>query len=451
MVSFLSFVEKVKRQLQVIEEKNKDFNAFLFVRSKEDILSDALKIEEKIKNNTAGKLAGFTFGLKSNINIVGFPVNCASKVLENYIGSFNADVVERLLSEDALFIGMLNMDEFAAGGSGLHSAFKPAVNPFDKTRIAGGSSSGSAVSVSLGMVDFSLGTDTGGSIRNPASRCDVVGVKPSYGRVSRHGVIDLSMSLDQIGVFSKNVFLSGKVLEVISGYSENDATTEDVEVKNYSEKVFDVKNFNIKVLDISEMFISEEVKKVFFKSIEVLEKHFNKKFEVVKIPNFDLAVSTYYPLVYTEFFSATRRFDGRKYGKKIEDYAGEEVLRRIIAGSRIASVEDKHQFYRKSLAVKNFFTKYFETFFEKNDILLLPTVPNLARKIDEKVLPEEEYSEDSLTIPANLSGICAANFPVGFYNELPVGLQVYAGKLFEDKLFSFLFELEEIFKEKIRF
>ncbi len=444
-----SFVNKVKRQLEVIREKNSVFNAFLFLRSEEEILKDAEKIQKKIESGSAGRLAGFTFGLKSNINILGFPVNCASKVLEDYVGSFNADVVVKLLEEDALFFGMLNMDEFAAGGSGLHSAFSPAVNPFDKNRIAGGSSSGSAVSVSLGMVDFSLGTDTGGSIRNPASHCGVVGVKPSYGRVSRHGVVDLSMSLDQVGVFSKNVFLSGLVLEVISGYSENDATTVDVPVKVYSKKVFDVKNFNIKILDLSNVFVSEEVLKIFNLAVEKLESFFNKKFERVKIPNFDLAVSTYYPLVYTEFFSATRRFDGRKYGKKIEDFSGEEVLRRIIAGSKIASVEDENQFYRKSLAVKNFFTKFFDSFFKENDILLLPTVPVIARKVSDKVLPEEEYAEDSLTIPANLSGISAASFPVGFFKGLPVGLQVYTGSFFEDKLFSFLFELEEVFKDKI--
>ncbi len=447
----MDFVSKVEKQLSLIEEKNKDFNAFLYLRDKKDILEDAKKIQKKIESNSAGRLAGFTFGLKSNINFLNVPVSCASKVLEDYKGTFYADVVVKLLEEDALFFGMLNMDEFAAGGSGLHSAFNPAVNPFDKTRIAGGSSSGSAVSVALDFVDFSLGTDTGGSIRNPASHCSVVGIKPSYGRVSRHGVIDLSMSLDQIGVFSKNVFLSGLVMEVISGYSYNDATTVNVKVGKYSKKVFDVKDFNVKVLDLSDLFVSEEVKKVFFESIKILEEKLNKKFDVVKIPNFDLAVSTYYPLVYTEFFSATRRFDGRKYGKKIEDFAGEEVLRRIIAGSKIASVEDENQFYRKSLMVKNFFTKHFETFFKENDILLLPTVPVLARKIDSKVLPEEEYAEDSLTIPANLAGISAASFPVGFYNNLPVGLQVYTGKFEEEKLFSFLFFLEEIFKEKIKF
>ncbi len=447
----MDFVSKVEKQLALIEEKNKDFNAFLYLRDKKDILEDAKKIQKKIESNSAGRLAGFTFGLKSNINFLNVPVSCASKVLEDYKGTFYADVVVKLLEEDALFFGMLNMDEFAAGGSGLHSAFDPAVNPFDKTRIAGGSSSGSAVSVALDFVDFSLGTDTGGSIRNPASHCSVVGIKPSYGRVSRHGVIDLSMSLDQIGVFSKNVFLSGLVMEVISGYSYNDATTVNVKVGKYSEKVFDVKDFNVKVLDLSDLFVSEEVKKVFFESIKILEEKLNRKFDVVKIPNFDLAVSTYYPLVYTEFFSATRRFDGRKYGKKIEDFAGEEVLRRIIAGSKIASVEDENQFYRKSLMVKNFFTKYFETFFKENDILLLPTVPVLARKIDSKVLPEEEYAEDSLTIPANLAGISAASFPVGFYNNLPVGLQVYTGKFEEEKLFSFLFFLEEVFKEKIKF
>ncbi len=447
----MDFLSKVKRQLSLIEEKDKEFNAFLFLRSKEDILKDAEIIQKKIDSNYAGKLAGFTFGLKSNINFLNVPVNCASKVLEDYKGSFYADVVVKLLEEDALFFGMLNMDEFAAGGSGLHSAFNPAVNPFDKSRIAGGSSSGSAVSVALDFVDFSLGTDTGGSIRNPASHCGVIGIKPSYGRVSRHGVVDLSMSLDQIGVFSKNVFLSGLVLEVISGYSEKDATSMNVPVGVYSKSNFNVEDFNIKILDLSDLFVSEEVKKVFFESVKILEEKLNRNFEVVKIPNFDLAVSTYYPLVYTEFFSATRRFDGRKYGKKIEDFAGEEVLRRIIAGSKIASVEDENQFYRKSLAVKNFFSSFFESFFEDTDILLLPTVPVLPRRIDSKVLPEEEYGEDSLTIPANLAGISAASFPVGFFNNLPVGLQVYTNKFEEEKLFSFLFFLEKVFEKKLEF
>lgn len=434
--------------LGAIDEKNKELNALLFIENRDVLKNEASVISQRIRDKKAGKLAGMIIAVKANINVQGWPISCASRVLEDYYGTYNADVVVKLKEEDALIIGIANCDEFASGSSGKHSAFGPSKNPYDTSRISGGSSSGSAVAVSSGMVDAALGSDTGGSIRNPASHCNVIGIKPSYGRVSRFGLVDLSMSLDQIGPFARDVGTAAKIMSVISVYSKNDATTFNENSADYSsiEDKSDSKKLRIAALDLSELNVSSEVISVYNETLESLRERFEIK--EVMIPNISLSVATYYPLVYTEFFSATRKLDGRRFGKKIEDYCGVEVLRRIIAGSIISSEEDTNRFYRKSLAIKNSVTDSFRKAFEDIDIILLPVVPVTARKIDENVLPEDEYAEDALTIPASLSGICAASYPVGFSKGLPVGLQVYAKHMGEENLFSMLFELEKMFGEE---
>jgi len=433
--------DKVKVYLDKIKKENGKINAILHIN--ENALDEAKEIDMKDKK---GRLYGYVFVIKSNINVKGQIVNCGSKVLENYYGTYDATVIEKIKKEDGVIIGMANMDEFASGGSGEHSAFGATKSPKALSRVAGGSSSGSAAAVSAGFCDVALGSDTGGSIRTPASNCGVIGVKPSYGFVSRYGLIDLSMSLDQIGPIGKNIDEVALVLDVIRGKDEKDTISVE------SEKVEIKKLGKMKVGIIRVKGIDSRIEGLFDESLDFMKSD-NKfkgwEFNEIDIKHIDLAVQTYYPLVYSEFFSGTRRFDGRRYGYKIEDKCGEEVLRRILGGSVITKAEFAGQYYEKSLKVKELIDKEFENAFEKVDCILIPTVPGLPWKIGhgKEMKPEEEYAYDALTIPANLAGICSVSIPMGEIEEnkemIPIGMQVMCGKGEEGKMLSIAKMMEE--------
>jgi len=318
-------LEKVKKYLKAIERNNKKgkkINAILQVNPR--VLKEAKELEGK--KGKKGKLYGKIIAVKSNINIKGLNASCASKTLENYKCPYNATIIEKIKEEDGLIIGMANMDEFACGSSGETSAFGPTRNPLALDRIPGGSSSGSAASVAAGFCDLALGSETGGSIRNPASHCGVVGVKPTYGLVSRYGLIDLSMSLDQIGPITKNVEDALLLLNVIKGKDEKDPTTyETKEIK--FEKLGKIK------IGLPDVKADEKIKGLIEEKVKEISKKNNWQVIKIELPHIDLAVQTYYPLVYVEFFSATRRFDGRRFGKKIEDVCGNfksRVQRKIL-------------------------------------------------------------------------------------------------------------------------
>ncbi|MBI3334425.1 Asp-tRNA(Asn)/Glu-tRNA(Gln) amidotransferase subunit GatA [Candidatus Pacearchaeota archaeon] len=429
----MKLIEKVREYLDEIQKNDQQgdkINAFLCINK------HALKEAEEIEKKKArGRLYGYVLAVKSNINVQGMPVSCASKVLENYYGSYNATVIEKIKREDGVIIGMTNMDEFAAGGSGENSSFGATKNPRVLDRVAGGSSSGSAAAVAAGMCDVALGSDTGGSIRNPASHCGVIGVKPSYGLVSRYGLIDLSMSLDQIGVFAKNMEDAALVLDVIKGKDEKDATT----LESNEIKLRNLKDIKIGVLKIKG--VDKRVQKLIDEKTEEIKKNgFNVR--EIKIEHIELAVQTYYLLVFAEFFSGTRRFDGRRYGYKIEEKCGEEVLRRILGGSEITRAEFLGEYYQKALAVKELIKEEFAAAFKKVDCIMLPTVPGLPWKLGQgaKMNLEEVYAYDALTIPANLAEICAVSVPAGEIKEgqeeIPVGLQVMCAKNQESKMLS---------------
>ncbi|HJZ18705.1 MAG TPA: Asp-tRNA(Asn)/Glu-tRNA(Gln) amidotransferase subunit GatA [Candidatus Nanoarchaeia archaeon] len=424
-----STLQKLQRYLSEIEKndkKGKKINAFLQLNP--NAIEEAKAIDGKRQK---GKLAGKIIAVKSNINVKGLIASCASKTLENYKATYDADVIKKIKEEDGLIIGMTNMDEFACGSSGETSAFGPTRNPKNPMLIPGGSSSGSAAAVSAGFCDIALGSDTGGSVRNPASHCGVVGLKPTYGSVSRHGLIDLSMSLDQIGVLGKNVEDTALVYGVIKGKSENDGTSEKNEIKpNEIEKI--QKNLTIGILDcnIQDKRISDLVDG---KIIKAKEK-FGWKIKKTQISNLDLAVQTYYPLVYVEFFSGTRRFTGRLYGKKIEDVAGSEVLRRILGGSEISKAEYHGRYYDKALKIKSLVEKDFKKIFQKVDCIILPTVPRLPHKIGTGISVEDMYNYDALTIPANLAGNCAVSIPAGEIDGIPAGMQIICDKFQETKM-----------------
>jgi aspartyl-tRNA(Asn)/glutamyl-tRNA(Gln) amidotransferase subunit A len=334
------------------------------------------------------------------------------------------------------------MDEFACGSSGETSAFNPVNNPKALGRVPGGSSSGSAASVSAGFCDLSLGSDTGGSIRNPASHCGVVGLKPTYGVVSRYGLIDLSMSLDQIGPIGNNVDDVELLFDVIKGKDERDSISVDCSDSNSfppthpKKNAINDKSKNITIGIIDFPIQDKRIQKLIDDKIATVSKKKGWKIKKIKINYIDLAVATYYPLVYVEFFSGTRKFDGRRYGKKIEESCGPEVLRRILGGSEISKAEYSGRYYHLALKAKKIIEEEFEKAFKEVDCVVLPTVPRLPHKIGEKISVEEMYSYDALTIPSNLAGNCSISVPCGEIEKIPVGIQIICDKFEEGKLFN---------------
>jgi aspartyl-tRNA(Asn)/glutamyl-tRNA(Gln) amidotransferase subunit A len=436
----MTTLKNLELKLDLIKKNNKRINAFLELRDEKELIQEAKEIDEKIKKGKAGKLAGKIIGVKANICVKGLKISCASKVLENYVAPYDAEVIKRIKDEDGLIIGILNMDEFACGGSGETSAYGPVDNPSAPGRIPGGSSSGSAASVAARFVDISLGSDTGGSIRNPASHCGVVGIKSSYGSVSRYGLIDLSMSLDQIGPLAGNVEDAGLMLEIIKGKDEKDSISYDVS----KTKLKKDDQIVVGILDINGLKVDERIKKLIDERVDKIVKSKNWKIKKIKINHLDLAVETYYPLVYVEFFSGTRKFDGRRYGKKIEDFAGPEVLRRILGGGEISKAEYKGRYYHQALKAKSLIEKEFSDAFKDVDFIVMPTVPRLPHKIGEKISVEEMYGYDALTIPSNLAGNCCISIPFGEIDGIPVGLQIMCDRMKDDNMVEYAKVFERI-------
>jgi aspartyl-tRNA(Asn)/glutamyl-tRNA(Gln) amidotransferase subunit A len=448
--------EKVKKYLSEIRRRDVGIKAFLSLNP--NVIKDAREVDKKKKK---GKLYGYVFGVKSNICVKGLIANCASRVLENYKATYDATVIEKIRKEGGVIIGMLNMDEFAAGGSGENSAFGTTDNPKARGRITGGSSSGAAAGVAAGFCDVALGSDTGGSIRNPASHCGVVGVKPSYGAVSRYGLIDLSMSLDQIGVLANNVEDVAKVLDVISGKDDKDTKCFEIgEIK--LKKTGNIENGKFSSASTTRSFrgikigvirldgVDERIQKLIDEKVEDLIRNKGWNFEEIRIDHLELGVQTYYPIVYVEFFSGTRRFDGRRFGKKFEDFAGEEAMRRFLGGCEISKAEHKGAYYRKALEVKDLIKEEFSKVLKEVDCIISPVTPVLPWKIGEgkKMDIKHVYAADALTCPVNLAECCGISVPVGSVveegEEIPVGIQVVCGKGEDSKMLSIAKEVEHL-------
>lgn len=424
--------QKLKQYLSEIkknDQSGKKINAFLQINPR--VLQEAKEIDKKIKSGKAGKLAGKIIAVKANINIKGLAISCASKTLKDYKATYNATVINKIKQEDGLIIGITNMDEFATGWSGETSAFGPTQNPQALGLVAGGSSSGSGAAVSAGFCDMALGSDTGGSIRVPASHCGIVGIKPTYSSVSRYGLIDMCMSFDQIGPLAKNVSDSALLLEIIQGKDHYDAISQEIPKINLSNIKKIPKNIKIGVLDFQ--IKDNRIQKMINNQLNKAIKKYKWGLKPVKIPYIDLAIATYFPIVYVEFFSATRRFDGRRYGKKIEDVAGPEVLRRILGGSEISKAEYRGRYYHKALQVRKLLKEEFAKAFKNFDCIISPTVPRLPHKIGEKVPIQEMFQYDALTCPMNIVGNCAISIPVGEIDGIPVGMQISCDR-FKDEL-----------------
>jgi len=385
----------------------------------DNVLEDAKKVDEKIKSGKAGKLAGMVFVIKSNICVKNLVANCASKTLENYNCPYDATVIEKIKAEDGIIIGMGNMDEFAAGGSGETSAFGKTKNPRALDRIPGGSSSGPAASVAAEFCDVALGSDTGGSIRNPASHCGLVGFKPSYGAVSRFGLIDLAMSLDNIGPLTRTVKDAKLIFNIIRGKDPKDATSRDIE------KASDIKKIRIGIPKVGS---DKKILELVDKKVREVCKKYGWEQTKIEINYIDLGIQTYYPINYVEFFSGTRKFDGRRFGKKIEDSCGKEVLRRILGGSMISEEEFSGRYYKKALDAKKLLENEFANAFKKVDIIITPTVPRLPHKFGEKISFEDMYNYDTLTVLANIAELAAISVPCGEIDKIPVGIQLMAAR-----------------------
>ncbi|KZX16499.1 glutamyl-tRNA(Gln) amidotransferase subunit A [Methanobrevibacter cuticularis] len=422
--------DNVENFATIIEKKNGSLNAFLEV-DKTGSLAKAKEIDTKLNNGEkVGSLAGLVFGIKANINVEDHIISASSKTLENYCSSYDATVIKRIKENDGIIIGITNMDEFAAGSSTESSFHGATDNPAALGRIPGGSSGGSAAAIAAEMCDISLGSDTGGSIRNPASHCGVIGFKPTYGAVSRQGLLDLSMSLDQIGPLANDTTGIAIALDTIVGYDETECTslnqdfpvftdsiTENSENAFKDMKIATCKQFNEVTDENINKIIDNSVDKITDLGGEVVELSFDY---------IDLCLPTYYLINYVEFFSSTRKYDGRKYGHKIEDVCGKEVLRRIEMGAYISQQEFSGKYYKRALQARSLIRNEISKLLKDVDLIIGPTVPKLPHKIGEKLEPMEMYAYDILTVIANLAGIPAGSIKAGESNGIPVGLQLQA-------------------------
>ncbi|MDI6884646.1 MAG: amidase family protein, partial [Hadesarchaea archaeon] len=357
--------------------------------------------------------------------------------------TYDAEVVKRVRAEGGIVVGMNNMDEFACGSSGETSAFGPTDNPAAPGHIPGGSSSGGGAAIAAGLCDLCLGTDTGGSIRNPASHCGVVGVKPTYGLVPRQGLIDLGMSLDQIGPLTPDVRGAALLLEAIAGKNPNECVTLDVERVSYLDRLGGngVKGMRIGVSPKFAELTDPKVMGVIDKAVEKLHD-LGAEIVEVQLPNLERGLPAYYLIVSVEFFSATRKFDGRKYGKRIEEVCGEEVLRRILRGQYISRKEYRGKYYQRALQVRTLIRQELMAALEKVDVIVGPTVPKLPHRLGEKISVSSMYAYDYLTIPANLAGICGGVIKAGEVNGIPVGFQVQGKVLGELEVLRVMRALE---------
>lgn len=444
----LTCVHLVNSYLQNIEEQ-KDLNVFITLFEKE-ALQKAKEIDEKIKNKTAGKLAGAVFSIKDVISVKDKLLTCGSKILSNFESIYDATVIERLNEEDAIIIGKVNCDEFAMGSSNENSYFGPVKNPVDKTRVPGGSSGASAVSVASNMCLLSLGSETGGSIRQPSSFCGITGLKVTYGRISRFGLVAFASSFDTIGIFGNTNYDISCALEVIAGFDERDSTSSYVKVENYSkeaEKKFDPKEIKIGFArEYFEEGLDEEIKKGILSKIDSLKQ---KGFAIkeISLPCSKYVIQTYYILTCAEASSNLSRYDGVRYGLRAESSPvledmyvntrsegfGNEVKRRIMLGTYVLSAGYYDAYYRKGQKVRRLIMKDFEDAFNEVDFIISPTTPTTAFRIGEKVEdPLAMYLNDIYTVSANLAGIPAISVPVGFdKNKLPYGLQIMGRKFDE--------------------
>ncbi|MBO4816090.1 MAG: Asp-tRNA(Asn)/Glu-tRNA(Gln) amidotransferase subunit GatA [Clostridia bacterium] len=452
-----------KSYIDRINDKEKDVQAFISVLDKEAL--------EKAKSITTRdtKFAGIPIGIKDNINIKGTKTTCGSKMLENFVSPYNATVIDKMNKENMIFLGKMNMDEFAMGSSTEYSYFKTTKNPWNLNKVPGGSSGGSVAAVAANMVPWALGSDTGGSIRQPSSLCGTVGLKPTYGLVSRYGIVAYASSLDQIGPVTKDVEDCAMLLNIIASHDEKDSTSAPLDKKDYTKAlVKDVKGLKIGIpKEFFDEGINEEVKNTIKEAI----KKYEEMGAIVEECSLDIAkisLASYYIIACAEASSNLGRFDGIRYGYRTNNFEtlediyrnsrsegfGEEVKRRIILGTYVLSSGYYDAYYKKAQRVRTVIRNEFQRLFEKYDVLITPTSPVTAFNIGEKSNnPLEMYLADICTVTINVAGVPAMSIPCGVNKEgMPIGMQLIGKHFNEETLFraAYTYEQETKFREKYK-
>ena len=461
----ISCQEIIRETFETIEEKEKDIHAYISLREQEKVLLEAKTVDEKVKNGEKLlPLEGIPIAIKDNICISGEKTTCASKILENFISPYDATVIKKLKENGLIFIGKTNMDEFAFGSSTENSYFGATHNPHNLERVPGGSSGGSAAAVAANETILALGSDTGGSIRQPASFCGVVGLKPTYGRVSRFGLVAFASSLDQIGPFTKDITDSASLLNAIAGYDHLDSTSVNKPLPDYTKSLIpEVKGIKIGIpreyfISGIERGVEDNVKK----NIKLLEDG-GAQLKEISLPHTEYGIATYYIIATAEASANLARFDGVRYGYRSKNSGtlaqlyensraegfGAEAKRRIMLGTYVLSAGYYDDYYRKGQRVRTLIKDDFDHAFKKVDAILTPTSPTTAFEIGEKIDDHlKMYLADIFTVSANLAGIPAMSVPCGFSQEnLPIGLQILAPAFREEKIFQIAFTLEQTLKK----
>ncbi|MBP7255070.1 MAG: Asp-tRNA(Asn)/Glu-tRNA(Gln) amidotransferase subunit GatA [Negativicutes bacterium] len=453
-ISSMELTQSVFNRIDEVEDKVQSY----ITETRNLALKQAAIVDEKIsRGESISVLAGIPAGIKDNICTKGITTTCASKMLDNFIPPYDATVMEKLQAEDIVMLGKLNLDEFAMGGSTENSAFHVTRNPWNLEYVPGGSSGGSAAAVAAGSAIWTLGSDTGGSIRQPASYCGVVGLKPTYGRVSRFGLVAFASSLDQIGPITRDVTDCAHVMNAICGHDAKDSTSVKAETENFAAALKnDVKGLKIGLPKEYFNGLDKDVEVVIRNAVKQLESLGAEVVEV-SMPHTEYAVSAYYLLAPAEASSNLARYDGVSFGhrtdgtdiidmyKKTRSNAfGPEVKRRIMLGTYALSAGYYDAYYLKALKVRTLVKQDFDKAFDKVDVLITPTVPTPAFKIGGMISdPIKMYLQDVCTIPINLAGVPAISVPCGFSNELPVGLQIIAKPLDEATLIRTAYTFEQ--------
>ncbi len=456
----ISATELTKAALKRISDIDEKIGAFNSV-TEETALKTAKEVDDMVASGEKlPLLAGVPLALKDNMNLKGSKTTASSKILENFVSPYNATATQKLLDNKIPIVGKANLDEFAMGSSNENSAFKKVHNPWNLNKVPGGSSGGSAASVAACEASLALGSDTGGSIRLPASFCGVVGMKPTYGRVSRYGLIAFASSLDQIGPFARTVEDASMLLEVISGHDEHDSTSLDIPVEHYSQHLNDdIKGKKIGVVtDLMTDAVSEDVRKAVEHAVDVY-KSLGAEITEVSLPKLKYSIGIYYILATAECSSNLARFDGVRYGHRtanpenlLELYCksraegfGDEVKRRIMLGTYALSSGYYDAYYKKAQQMRRLVADEFNAAFKKVDALIAPTCPNTAFDLGARTAdPLAMYLTDIATIAANLVGIPAMSVPAGFDADgMPIGLQIMTPQLKESDLFNFGYQFEQ--------
>lgn len=451
----ISCVELITATFDRIEKLENKISSFVSL-TKESALKKAKELDE---NGSTKNLAGIPIAIKDNICTKGIKTTCSSKILQNYIPPYNATVIDLLLQEDLIIIGKTNLDEFAMGSSTENSAFFTTKNPWDLDRVPGGSSGGSAAAVSADEVTFALGSDTGGSIRQPAAFCGIVGFKPTYGRVSRYGLIAFASSLDQIGPLTKDVTDAALLLNIICKHDKMDSTSAKVPEKDFTKSlVKDVRGLKIGVpKELLGEGIQNDIKSAIFDALKLYEK-MGATFKEISLPSLKYALATYYIIAPAEASSNLSRYDGVHYGYRSQsadnlmelyfntrnEGFGPEVKRRIIIGTYALSSGYYDAYYLKAQKVRTIIKQDFDEAFKEFDVIITPTTPTTAFKIGEKTSdPLSMYLSDIATIPVNLAGLPAISIPCGMSNNLPIGMQIIGRAFDEETLIRVAFSYEQ--------